>query len=329
MMMNLHLRIGIISIAVFALGAVHTAQADPNLYTTTLEIPCCGGGAATTPTQYVGGSPVAYPGPHGSGLAYVLGLGTPRALSLPGGTLMLSGTTVTTAPSGVVYSLSQFNFTNDPGYFFAGGGIGTETFMASTFAAGPAMLSATNVNGGPRRGNVTVTPGPDQFGGTMKMLGGVHFTLHITGVGLGLITGTFPIAAGQAGVGNRATHFTRGYFTHTTLSFPTNISATVTGWKWTTGVVTVSDALGFYNTLIVRSGTHATNTTPPGGTTGTIQLVSPSFWQFSSPSGAIFDDPEGGIYDFTVQFVPEPNSLILLSGGFVVLAGLYRIRKKL
>jgi hypothetical protein len=324
-MTNLHLRVAIISIAVFALGAVHTAQADPNLYTTTIRIPCCGNAGTTTPTGYVGPNPTTWPAPHGTGLGYVLGAGTPRALSLPGGTLMTSGTAITTAPSGIVYSKDQFTVTNAPGYFFAGGGLGTETFMASTFAAGPLMSSAVNVNGLPRRGNVTVTPGNDQFGGTMGLLGIDRFTLSITGIGLGLVTGTFPIGVQQAGLANRFTNFSRGYFTHTTLLFPTYISATVTGWKWTTGTVTASDPLGFYNTLIVRSGTHNLNS---AGTTGTIQLVAPSFWQFSSPGG-LFDDPEGGIFEFTVQFVPEPSSMITLSAGLVVLAGLYRNRKKL
>jgi hypothetical protein len=71
-----------------------------------------------------------------------------------------------------------------------------------------------------------------------------------------------------------------------------------------------------------------TNPNPAGGTTGTIQLVAPSFWQFSSPGG-LFDDPEGGIFEFTVVFMPEPSSAMMLSAGFVALAGLYRIRKKL
>jgi hypothetical protein len=330
-MTNLHLRLGIISIAAiaaFALGAVRTAQADPNLYNTTIRIPCCGNAGTVTPTEYVGPNPTTWPAPHGTGLHYVLGAGTPRVLALPGGTLMTSGIAYATAPSGIVQSTDQFTVTNAPGYFFAGGGLGTETFMASTFAAGPLMSSANNINGKPRRGNVTVTPTTDQFGGTMGLLGIDRFTLAITGVGLGLVTGTFPIGVQQAGLSNRNTGFSRGYFTHTTLNFPTNISATVTGWKWTTGAVTVSDPLGFYNTLIVRSGTHDTHTMGPQGTTGTIQLVAPSFWQFSSPGG-LFDDPEGGIFEFTIQFVPEPSSAIMLSAGLVALAGLYRIRKKL
>ena len=95
----------------------------------------------------------------------------------------------------------------------------------------------------------------------------------------------------------------------------------------TTGTATVSDTLGFYNTLIVRSGTHNLNY-PVNKTTGTIQLVSPTAWQFSS-AGGFFDDPEVGIVEFTVVFMPEPSSAILLSAGFVALAGLYRIRKKL
>ena len=330
-MTNLHLRLGIISIAVFALGAVHTAQADPNLYTTTVKIPCCGNTGTVTPTGYVGPSPtpngVWTNTPQGTGLAYVLGAGSPRILSLPGGTLMTQGTSITTAPSGIVYSKDQFTITNDPGYFFAGGGLGPETFMASTFAAGPLGYSAYGVNGKPRRGNLFVTPGTDQFGGTMKLLGIDLFTLHLTGIGAGLVTGTFPIGVQQVGIANRYTKFSRGYFTHTTLMFPTNISATVTGWKWTTGTVTVSDTLGFYNTLIVRSGTHTTNTMNPAGTTGTIQLVAPSFWQFSSPGG-LFDDPEGGIFEFTVQFLPEPSIMAGLSASLVVLAGLYRIRRK-
>ena len=326
-MTNLHLRLGIISIAVLALGTVHTAQASPNLYTTTIAITCCGGGAPATPTAYVGPNPTANPGPHGSGSAYVFGSGTPRALALPGGTLMTTGIITATFPVFVVYSKDQWTIGNGPGNFFAGGGAGAETFNASTFAAGPAMSSYAGVNGKPRRGYVKITPGDDQFGGTMQLLGQDVFTLHLTATGDGLITGTFPIGVQQVGIANRHTKFSVGNFTHTTLNFPTAISATVTGWKWTTGMVTVSDPLGFYNTVIVRSGTHNTNTTPTGGTTGTIQLVAPSFWQFSSPGG-LFDDPEGGIFEFTVVFLPEPTSAITLSAGFVALAGLYRIRKK-
>jgi len=333
-MTNLHLRLGIISIAAiaaFALGAVSTAQADPNLYTTTIHIPCCGNAGTVTPSGYVGPDPTTLPGPHGGGLSnlnYALTLGSPRGLVLPGGTLMATGTQIATAASVIVYSKDQFNIGNGPGVFHQGGGLGAETFMASTFAAGPLMSSALNINGKPRRGNVTVTPGNTTFGGAMVLLGIDLFTLHITGSGSGLVTGTFPIGVQQVGLGKRQTDFSKGTFTHTTLGFQSFISATVTGWKWTTGMVTVSDSLGFYNTLIVRTGTHDTKIHPVNATTGTIQLVAPSFWQFSSPYG-LFDDPEGGIFEFTVVFMPEPSSAMMLSAGFVALAGLYRIRKKL
>ena len=80
---------------------------------------------------------------------------------------MTSGYAIDTAPSGIVYSRDEFRISNAAGNFFVGGGAGAESFMASTFAAGPLMSSANNVNGKPRRGNVTITPGHDQFGGTM------------------------------------------------------------------------------------------------------------------------------------------------------------------
>ena len=324
-----NLRIGIISIAaiaLFALGTVRTAQADYALYNPTIRIPCCGGGATATPTGYVGPNPTTTPGPHGGpGLINLATAGSPRAFTLSGGTLMATGVNTATAPSGIVYSKDQFTISNAAGSFFVGGGAGAESFMASTFAAGPLMSSANNINGKPRRGNVTITPGNDQFGGTMALVGIDRFTLAITGVGAGLVTGTWPIGVQHVGVANRQTGFSKGSFTHTTLNFPTYISATVTGWKWTTGTVTASDALGFYNTLIVRSGTHNLNS---AGTTGTIQLVAPSFWQFSSPGG-LFDAPEGGMFEYTIQLVPEPVSTLMLSVGFVALAGLYRIRKKL
>ena len=322
------LRIGISAMAaitLLALGAVRTAQADPALYQGTIRIPCCGNNGTTTPIGYVGPEPTTLPGPHGTGTINLATTGTPRAFTLPGGTLMATGVAYATAPSGIVQSTEAFTIENAAGSFFVGGGIGAETFMASTFAAGPLMSSALNINGKARRGNLLVTPGNDTFGGTMELIGVSRFTLAITGFGYGLVTGTFPIDVKQVGEKNRKTLFSKGYFTHTTLGFSSNISATVTGWKWTTGTVTVSDTPGFYNTLIVRSGTHDLNS---AGTSGTIQLVSPSFWQFSSPGG-LFDDPETGIFDYTLQVVPEPGKLIMLSGSLLVLVGLYRIRKKL
>jgi len=327
-MTSLHLRVAIIShlaIAVFAFGTVRTAQAEPALYQGTILIPCCGNSGTVTPTGYVGPNPTTFPGPHGTGIIKLTTAGTPRAFTLAGGTVMTSGYAIATAPSGIVYSRDQFTISNAAGNFFAGGGAGPESFMASTFTAGPAMSAANNINGKPRRGNVMITPGDDQFGGTMELVGIDRFTLAITGIGAGLVTGTFPIGVEQVGAANRKTNFSRGYFTHTTLNFPSYISATVTGWLWTTGTVTASDVLGFYNTLIVRSGTHNLNA---AGTTGTIQLVAPSFWQFSSPGG-LFDDPEGGMFEYTIQVVPEPTSTIALSVGLVALAGLYRTRKKL
>jgi len=325
-MTNLFLRIiSIAAIALFGLGTLHTAQAAPALYQGTLWIPCCAGGPATPTTQYVAQDPTNYPGPHGTGVINLATAGTPRAFTLPGGSVKLSGAVVNTGPSIIIQSTEFFTISNASGSFFAGGGAGSESFMASTFAAGPLGYSATNVNGYPRRGNVKITPGDDQFGGTMSLVGGVLYQLFITGVGGGLMTGTFPIGVQHVGIANRNTAFSRGTFTHTTLYFPSYISATVTGWKWTTGRVTVSDSLGFYSTLITRTGTHNINS---AGTTGTIQVVAPSFWQFSSPYG-LFTDPEGGIFDYTLHLVPEPSSTIMLSAALVTLAGLYRMRKKL
>ena len=327
-MTSLQLRFAIISslaIAMVALGTVRSAHAEPALYQGTILIPCCGNSGTTTPTGFVGPNPTTFPGPHGTGVANLADTGSPRAFTLGGGSVMTAGYAIATAASSIVYSRDEFTVTNAAGNFFVGGGAGAESFMASTFPAGPAMSASNNVNGKPRRGNVKITPGSDQFGGTMELVGVNRFTLHISGVGAGLVTGTFPIGLEQVGITNRYTNFSRGYFTHTTLNFPSYISATVTGWKWTTGTATVSDSLGLFNTLIVRSGTHNLNS---AGTTGTIQLVAPSFWQFSSPGG-LFDDPEGGIFEYNMQVVPEPTSAIALSLGFVALAGLYRARKKL
>ena len=325
-MTHLFLRIiSIAAIALFGLGTLHTAQAAPALYQGTLWIPCCAGGPASPTVGYVAHSPTLLPGPHDTGVINLATAGTPRAFTLPGGSLQIKGSVVNTGPSGIIQSTEWFTLTNAPGSFFAGGGAGAESFMASTFAAGPLGYSATNINGYPRRGNVKITPGNDQFGGTMGLVGGVLYQLFITGVGGGLMVGTFPIGVQHVGLANRFTTFSMGTFTHTTLYFPSYISATVTGWKWTTGTVTVSDALGFYSTLIVRSGTHNINS---AGTTGTIQLVSPSFWQFSSPYG-LFTDPEGGVFDYTLHLVPEPSSTIMLSAALVTLVGLYRVRKKL
>jgi hypothetical protein len=317
------------AIALFGLGTLHTAQAGPALYDGTLFVPCCGGGTAgatPTPTAYVGGSPTSYPGTHWTGgVINLAASGTPRAFTLPGGSMMHTGVDYNTGPSVIIQSTEFFNFSNLAGSFFAGGGAGAESFMASTFAAGPLGYSATNINGYPRRGNVFINPSNDQFGGTMGLVGGIVYQLFITGVGGGLMTGTWPIGAGHAGIANRNWTFSKGTFTHTTLYFPSYISATVTGWKWTTGQVVVSDTPGFYSTMITRTGTHNINS---AGTTGTIQLVSPSFWQFSSPYG-LFTDPEGGIFDYTLHLVPEPSSTIMLSAALLTLAGLYRVRKKL
>ena len=187
---------------------------------------------------------------------------------------------------------------------------------------------------------VTVSAGPNQFGGVMQLLGALGTvqagsSTYITssgGTSFVIFSGVFPTWGARLAGGSYAV-MTVVYGTYTgmvnfhapmsTLSSFTITSATgatVTGFPWTTGTVSVSAAgdIGMFPEFLVRRGYDNRS---PMGSLGIVQLVSPHLTHW-----AVTHTAEIAI--LRLEFVPEPTSWLLLVTGAGLLAVLYRRRQR-
>ena len=259
----------------------------------------------------------------GAPLTGITAIQTPVETPLPSFTLPRSALNV--SATGSIPPLRPYryisthasNVHNGAGFFAPGGGPGkrTVTFPAS----------------GEPGARVAISPGANQFGGTMRLLGAMgskraHEYQNKTFVGTGLSS------FGALGTECTITCYVSGAQSNfqyhryqTTMGKATTASITTLGLPWTTGVVSITATAGPFPTLFRRSGYD--NRTAKG--LGTIQLVAPQLvrWEFPERD-APWDRHTGAIGILRIKFVPEPSGWVVLVAGLGVLAVLYRLRTR-
>jgi len=195
---------------------------------------------------------------------------------------------------------------NGTGFFKPGGGPGKRTFTV-TGGGGPAA-------------RIEVTPGANQFGGTLGILGAIgskraHVRNHKTYVGT---YDFFETVFGRSCTGTGCllptTYPTATIYMkyRTAMGRATTVYMTPWGLPWTTGVVSISATEGPFPTRFRRSGYD--NRTANG--LGTIQLVAPHLvqWDFRNRNEP-WDRYTGTIGILRIQFVPEPAGWAMLAAG--------------
>jgi hypothetical protein len=178
----------------------------------------------------------------------------------------------------------------------------------------------------------SITPGANQFGGTLRLLGAIDEMRNLRLTGSGTVDfyayATEPFSA----LGGRCTakrcpwlpvsQASRSVQYYTALrGLYTTALVKSWGYAWTTGRVQVVASDSYFNTEITRSGYD--NRTPLGQ--GNIQLVSPhiAHWDFATlpldrATGAI------AILNIEIRFVPEPKGWLMLVSGIGMLGVIYR-----
>jgi len=190
-------------------------------------------------------------------------------------------------------STSARDLRNGTGFFKPGGGPGKRTFTAS--------------GGGGPAGRIAVTPGANQFGGTLGILGAIankraHVRNHKTYVGT---YDFFETVFGRSCTGTGCllptTYPTATIYMkyRTAMGRATTVYMTPWGLPWTTGVVSISATEGPFPTRFRRSGYD--NRTANG--LGTIHRNEP------------WDRYTGTIGILRIQFVPEPAGWAMLAAG--------------
>jgi len=216
-----------------------------------------------------------------------------------------------------LFEIENANLKNAAGGFSNGGGPGNFTVSHSGTDA-----------------NVRVTAGPNQFGGTMRLLGHYRTKRGITAA----VDGTNSAGSTQwnlqhVGAGAETDNgvVTGGlkYYTMTTRLYQipgagrfgtSPRSATISVFPWTTGTAEVTAKGGKNTTVLKRTGYD--NRTPSGA--GTIQMVSPALARWKNPSGDYYT---GSIATMKLVFIPEPKAWMMLAAGISTLSLLYRTNR--
>jgi hypothetical protein len=208
---------------------------------------------------------------------------------------------------------------NGTGFFKPGGGPGKRTFTVSG-GSGPGA-------------RIAVTPGTNQFGGTLGILGAIsskraHVHNHKTYVGS---YDFFNTVFGRSCTGTgcllptsqpTATIYMKY---RTAMGKATTVYMTPWGLPWTTGVVSISATEGPFPTRFRRSGYD--NRTANG--LGTIQMVAPHLvrWDFLNRKQP-WDRHTGTIGILRIRFVPEPSGWAMLAAGAASIALFGRRRRR-
>jgi len=244
-----------------------------------------------------------------------------RGLSPPGFALPLSALNAAVTGSRPQYSPYSYistyasNARNENGFFGPGFGPGKRTV---TFPG----------SGGPGA-RVAISPGANQFGGTMRLLGAMgakraHSYKNKAFIGTGL--SSFGVLGDECTITCYATGAQSNFQYHqyqTTMGKATTAYITTLGLPWTTGAVSITATGGPFPSLFRRTGYD--NRTATG--LGTIQLVAPQLvrWDFPNRSGT-WSRHTGAIGILRIKFVPEPSGwMVLVAGvGFLMVFRLLR-----
>jgi hypothetical protein len=253
------------------------------------------------------------------------------SFTLPGGglhvqTASISGTLPPvqhTTVSVQVRTHPNASFANDSGFFYPGGGPGSHYFYDY------------DMNAKAWSAYWRITPGTNQFGGTMRLLGAIAEARSLRVYDTGTVDFYAHAADPFSALGGRCTATTgcpsppisqasRTVQYYTSLkNLYTTASVRSWGYAWTTGTVHIRAYDNAYlDTALTRNGYDYR--TPLGQ--GTIQLVSPrvAYWDFANlpldrMTGAI------AILNIEIRFVPEPAAALLLAVGAGALVLLRRV----
>jgi hypothetical protein len=196
---------------------------------------------------------------------------------------------------------------------------------------GPGKRTVTFPGNGEPGARVAITPGANQFGGTMRILGalgarhGHEYKNRLFGGAIpSAFLSSFDVLGSECTVTCYATGAQSKFQTYqyqSAMGKATTAYITTLGFPWTTGEVSITATAGPFPTRFKRSGYD--NRTSKG--LGTIQMVAPQLvrWEFANRSGP-WDRHTGAIGILRIKFVPEPSGWVMLVAGVGVLLMLYR-----
>jgi hypothetical protein len=265
---------------------------------------------ATTPQQ---GAPL-----RGAGMVSV-----DRGLSPPGFPLPRSAIKATV--SGSLPQYAPYNYLST----YASGARNDNAFFGPGF--GPGRRTLTFPAGAGPAARVAISPGANQFGGTMRLLGAMgakraHRYKNKAFVGTSLYS--FEALGRECTISCYATGAQSNFQSHryqTVMGKATTAHITALGLPWTTGAVSITATAGPFPTFFRRSGYD--HRTARG--LGTIQLVAPQLarWEFPNRSGP-WDRHTGAIGILRIKFAPEPSGWMVLVAGVSFLSVAYRRRMR-
>lgn len=208
-----------------------------------------------------------------------------------------------------------------------------------------------------RAGSIMITPGVNRFGGTMHFFYGANHTYYQK------ITANYPYISkaygpqmdvrvngantvlGDVQYGGPFNVYrmtTYGNYRMTTGTpnnpggfYSRRVPYFYTLAPFTTGMITVWEPHGATNTVLTLTGYDNRTVSTGGGfqLSGVISMVRPRLVHtYQIPRDP--QDPivmawaSGGAWQMDFHFLPEPGSTLMMASGLVVLAGLYRMRRR-
>lgn len=297
-------------------------------------------------------SPQYNPPRPGYSIAYV-GTTTPvQRVVIPAEVIFFTGYGSYCGPTpacwpGYPTSYNYWSYWNYPGFFYPSN---PHAPTMTTTVMGPTTTTRFGgVYGFDREGTITIWPGPNRFGGTMRYFWGPNNTNwnNITNVSPCCMYGTGHWYRTPSGAQTNTSMLTQvvggtyqgfvGYRVHTYLTtiyggpYTNRVKYFYTTAPWTTGKMHLVQPFGSYATEATTSGGDYRTSL---GLDGKLSLVVPwlthmYLWGTDKPMTVGWYS--GSINKNRIIFygeAPEPGAILLLGVGVVVLAGLVRLRRR-
>lgn len=222
------------------------------------------------------------------------------------------------------YSASIAMLSNQAGSF------GNFFFTGAFGTSNTATIIGVGAVGTSPLGTAIFRPGAGfGFGGVMRLAGTFVNILSIQTPGLAISTVTAPLTPtwlGGPSVPN--TDYSLIRFSNTMFG-PTYLPLKFSGFPWITGKVSLIQSQGAITSLLTEIGTNNMKVTlhidelgKLTVATGNIKMV--TGWM----THWLFVDENVGEYVLNLNFLPEPNSAMLLGAGGLFIAALYRVRRR-